>query len=326
MSISFDEWMPLLKEEYLDTFIAAGGAAVKFLVIGDEGRRVVSQEVRLAAADYVVAEVDGKRTKIHMIDKLFHEIARQIDWDDLAYRFVRRLFIENKYDLPDSKKEFDLAIIAELNLAEPKLLQKTLNGWLTERIFRDFQMSQEFRTAMMRLCLAQTGSHDATPFLADSVKDWLCGRLQLVSAVKEALIFQKINRHNARNVLLSLAHWLRKAGMKGLVLLLDVSQYMNTSRPAKGSTEDLHYSVPSTIDAYEVLRQFIDATDELEGVLIVVLTPENFAVPDEKRGVRLYDALRLRISNEVRDKDRENPFAPLVRLHIGAAPESEEAH
>ncbi|HXI13806.1 MAG TPA: BREX system ATP-binding domain-containing protein [Thermoanaerobaculia bacterium] len=314
MAISFDKWFPLIREEYLKGFIASGGAAVKFVVADEEGRQTVGRELRREAEDvgFIVCEVDAKRTKIHMIDKLFHEVARQINWDELAYRFVRQLFIENRYEIPAERKEFDLMTIAELNLAEPKLLQKNLQGWLTGRLFRDFEMSQEFRMAMMQLCIAQTGSHDATPFLSDSIKDWLQGNLRLVSGVKEALIFQKINRHNARNVLLSLAHWLRKVGMNGLVLILDVSQYLNTTRAVEGEVVDLYYSVPATLDAYEVLRQFIDATDELEGVFICVLTSVNF-VSDEKRGVNRYDALRLRITNEVRDRIRENPFAPLVR-------------
>jgi hypothetical protein len=70
------------------------------------------------------------------------------------------------------------------------------------------------------------------------------------------------------------------------------------------------------MDAYEVLRQFVDATDELEGCLIGVLAPLEF-LDDERRGVERYTALKLRVWDEVRDRQRANPLAALVRLTRG---------
>lgn len=69
------------------------------------------------------------------------------------------------------------------------------------------------------------------------------------------------------------------------------------------------------LDAYEVLRQLIDATDELEGVLLVVLVPPEL-VTDELRGLPAYSALQLRVADEVRDRRRPNPYAAMVRLGV----------
>jgi hypothetical protein len=66
-------------------------------------------------------------------------------------------------------------------------------------------------------------------------------------------------------------------------------------------------------DAYEVLRQFIDDTDEMEGLLVVILAPKEF-LNDDKRGLDCYSALKLRIWDEVRDRHRPNPLASLVRV------------
>jgi len=63
-----------------------------------------------------------------------------------------------------------------------------------------------------------------------------------------------------------------------------------------------------------VLRQFIDATDELEFCFVVVIAPPAFLHPDERRGVYSYDALRMRIWDEIYDKQRVNPFSTLLRL------------
>jgi len=52
----------------------------------------------------------------------------------------------------------------------------------------------------------------------------------------------------------------------------------------------------------------------MEGCLIVVLASKEFLDLDDRRGLRSYEALQFRIWDEVRDKQRPNPLASLVRL------------
>jgi hypothetical protein len=145
-----------------------------------------------------------------------------------------------------------------------------------------------------------------------SIKEWLRGELRLVSALKQALIFQKVGRHNARNMLLSLAHWLKLSGKSGLVLLLDISRY-TVGRP-KEPDGTLYYSTGAVLDCYEVLRQFVDGTDESDYCFLAVLAPARFLDEGDRRSVHAYDALKMRIWDEVHDKVHINPLAPLVRV------------
>ena len=69
------------------------------------------------------------------------------------------------------------------------------------------------------------------------------------------------------------------------------------------------------LDAYAALRQCIDATDELRGVLLIGVVPPEL-MTDESRGLPAYTALQLRVADEVRDRRRANPFAALVRLEV----------
>ena len=64
-----------------------------------------------------------------------------------------------------------------------------------------------------------------------------------------------------------------------------------------------------------MLRQFIDATDELRGVLVIAVMPP-VLMTDDARGLPAYTALQLRVADEVRDRRRANPFAALVRLEV----------
>ncbi|MDO8724007.1 MAG: DUF2791 family P-loop domain-containing protein [Syntrophales bacterium] len=313
--ITQKEWIDTIRGEYLHEFIKRGGAAVKFVVpMEDIDNSQLLNPLRKTAEEenYLFTSVNAVSTKIHMIDKLFHKVAMQIDWDELSLKFVKKIFAKNDYQLPIHPEDFDFQNIAAINKREEKFLRKEIRSWFEAEIFHDFEMSQEFRIAMMFLCLDQLDAAGPSPFLSNAVKEWLRGELRLISTLKEALIFQKIARHNARHMLFSLSHWLRINGKSGLIVVLDITRCLISTR-LKNPDDGFFYSVPALLDAYEVLRQFIDGTDEMEGMLFIVLASKDF-LNDDRRGLSRYDALKLRIWDEVRDKRRQNPLASLVRL------------
>ena len=72
-----------------------------------------------------------------------------------------------------------------------------------------------------------------------------------------------------------------------------------------------------TMDFYEILREFIDSSDLLSATLIVSCSDVAFLDQEtdrRSRGVGIYQALRSRIIDDVRDKRVENPAAALCRL------------
>ena len=309
-------WLDVLRGEYLETFIAAGGASVKFLVPAtrEDGCAIVGELRSMASAlNYQFAHLDAASTKLHLADRLFGALAQQVDWDDLARGFVRQLVTARGLRLPPGE-ELHIRQLAAANPTPEALLRNELRRAIEGDIFHDYAMAQEFRLAMIQLCLAQLDP-DEDPSLREAVHQWLWGELRLVSAVKRALIFQKIARHNALAELLSLAHWLRRAGRSGLILVLDVARYAQAVRLVERG-EGLYYSLPATLDLYEVLRQLIDACDQLEGCLVAVLAAPEFLTED-RRGLRGYQALYFRVADEVHDRFQENPLAPLVRIGQG---------
>jgi len=146
-----------------------------------------------------------------------------------------------------------------------------------------------------------------------SVRRQLETELRQMSRLRSSLIFTRIGRHNARHMLVSLARWLTRTGRAGLVLDIDINRLSVSRRPPVEEREGIYYSKAAVLDAYEVLRQLIDATDELSSCLAVVVAPPDL-VTDESRGLPCYSALQLRIADEVRDRHRPNPFAAFVRL------------
>ncbi len=315
ISIDFDSWLSVLRKEYLQDFIKSGGASVKFIVPLDglDNTTILKKLKNAAEADgYLFASIDSATTRVHWIEQVFYAIARQAGWDDLAYAFLRTVLSENQYQLPEDQKSFNLTNLASLNESKREKMWGIIERHLKHSLYRDFAMTQEFRIAMLKLCEAQLGLQEPGAHTAEIVKEWLCGELRLITALKPAHIYRKIGRHNGRHILYSLARWLHVAGKTGLVVVLDISRFMESKRPLDGS---MYYSKTAILNGYEVLRQFIDSTDELQFCLILVLAPSSFLSPEEEhRGLKAYNALKLRVWDEVRDKQLTNPLACLIRL------------
>jgi hypothetical protein len=142
---------------------------------------------------------------------------------------------------------------------------------------------------------------------------WLCGERLPAADLRRVGLNSKVNRYNARPLLLSLTRWLRVAGRPGLVLRLDLDRLAVTRRPPAGLRDGFYYAKAATLDAYELVRQLIDAIDEIEGLFVAVQVPP-VLVHDEARGLPAYTALQLRVADEVRDRRRQNPYAALVRI------------
>jgi hypothetical protein len=317
-----EEWATIVEREYLGSFVRQGGASVKFAAATTDAGRAELRDrlVETAQADnYQCVVLNAAEVRLHLIDRIFHAVARQVDWDGLARAFLEPLLRRRGLRLPASGEPVSVARLAELNVAPAELLRTDLRTALAHALFEDYAMTREFRLAMFALCANQLDPTD-NPALHAAIKRWLSGELRLISEVRRALIFQKINRANARHMLFSLAHWLTLAGRSGLVLVLDVARYAEVVRPAQRG-EGNYFSTSATIDLFEVLRQLIDATDEVHSCFVAVLVAPNFLqlqLQDDRRGIRSYQALYFRIWDEVYDRNRENPLASLVRI-AGAA-------
>ena len=311
--MSPQEWLKVLKTAYLQGFIRRGGSAVKFAVVEEtQNTKPVTDGVGELSREegFVTIAADARRTKVQLIDLLFREMARQIDWDALAFDYVKKLLKDNQRRIPERREECRWSSLSSLNGCDEATIQRDINSWLESTLFQDFHMSREFRLAMIQLCLAQLEAPDIRSKEAEGIKAWLRGELKHMSTLKKLLIFEKVNRSNARDLIASFAHWIRLLGKPGVVLTLDISAF--TSGRKSGSSS-LSYSPSAVMDAYEMLRQFIDGSDEIEGLLVVVVTSQTF-LSDQRMGLNRYEALKLRIWDDVRDKTRQNPFAPMVRL------------
>lgn len=314
--LSPQDWVSTIREEYLRDFILEGGAAVKFVVTASiSTQRVLLENLRRDALDedYVFISLDAEHVRVHMVDRVFHEVAKHVAWDDLARAFITRIVAALKYRLPDDPAELTLDLLASLNGETVQELRPRLVRELRDTLLRDYGLTQEFRIAMLWLCRAQLEPEGANLNIAGALKEWLRGELRSVSALKPASLFQKVGRHNARYMLLSLSRWLHVCGKAGLVITLNVTRFLEPRRRGE-SDGTVYYNTAAVMDGYEVLRQLVDGTDETAYCLVVITAPPTLLASDEPRGLGGYEALKLRVLDEVHDRQRANPLAPLVRI------------
>ena len=311
-SLPVSEYGDFLKREYLSSFVAEGGAAVKVAIVPS------SREAELLAGDvtgaatnlgYTCVHIDAALVRTSLVQQVFFAVARAVDWRKAARAIVRDA-VETQFHVAIEGQPTLEAIGQATHLDVPLVRQAMLRG-LQDSVYRNYRLAKDFRIAMWSYCIAELESDASADQSRQALNEWLCGDLRLISAVKDKGIFQKIGRHNARVMVASTARWLRQAGGKGLLIVMDIGQLSNPTK--RDGADTLHYAPTHVMDTYEVLRQFIDATDEMEGMMLLITAPQSL-LDDERRGFPAYKALQNRIWDDVRDSSRQNPYAPMVRL------------
>jgi hypothetical protein len=317
--LALEEWLRYLDGEYLDRFIASGGAAVKF-AIGYDGAvpDMIAERVIASARsrNYIVARVSAATTRLQLVDRLFFAIADQVPWDALSQDVLADLARHSDLQVPAALGPEGLASqLAVHNQMDEGYIRMTLERGISNEIFTDRQLTKDFRVAMTWLCKARLNGGDEAATISADITAWLRGQIGGVSQMRPYQIFTKVNRFNARHLLESLFTWVRRAGHPGTVVVIDL-RAVTASRRVPDTN---FYTKAGLLDAYELLRQFIDDTDDLSGTLLVVTGDEDLlATDDHSRGVGAYRALMNRVFDEVRDRRRVNPMGTLVRLGGGA--------
>jgi len=314
--MSFGAYAEFLGQEYLASYLPAGGGSVKVVVTGDADVADQFEQSLRAVADSqkcLMVCLSAETTKAHMVDQVFFALARQIDWDQVAVAILTSAY--DDIAVPAASGRLTVAEVAADHDLDPRELYRSVRRQLEHLLLADTSLPRELRRALLRLAQAHLGSGDVHPAEAHVIHGWLTGERIGLRELRETMIYTRIGRHNARTLLTSVGRLLRRAGHRGLVLHLDLTRLAEARRPPVPERTGFYYSKAAVLDAYELLRQLIDATDDLVGMLVVAVVPPEL-VSDEKRGLPSYSALQLRVADEVRDRRRTNPFASLVRLDV----------
>jgi hypothetical protein len=309
-------WLELVNSDYFQTYVADGGSAVKFVITADAGTRAGLARSLNTMADrngFQSFSLDGASTKLHFIQTLFHELARQLEWEKVAAEYLNLCFQQIGLSVVPSAFPVDLTRIAGTSVGGRTALADRLQSTLRTDLVEDYAMSHEFRTAILHLCLGQVNRGDGpVSAFGPAVVRWLRGETVNLSELKDAKLFQKVARNNARHLLSSLTHMLRKIGRRGTFIAIDISRYLASNRFANRVSGN-YYTPAAVVDLYELLRQLVDEQGAMEGAFIVILaTPE--LLSDPYRSLDRYQALKMRVVDDVRVRSKQNLLGPMVRF------------
>lgn len=310
-ALPLDQWISVIGAEYFDRFLPAGGAAVKFVIAGeDTTERLLHATAGLAGEHgMILARISAGDIRMHMLQDLFFALARMLPWDDLARRYVEDLFTRNDYPWPEPGQRMTMAQLAHEFGVAPNLLTRGRDQWLSRDLWDDPHLARDFRSAILHLCLVRLEPEGDG--IASPVQQWLCGEKVPLAQLRQYDIVARITRTNARSMLISVCHWLRKCGISGLVLALDLRPALRGGTPPDGT---VRYSASAVMDLYEVLRELIDDIEHLPGLFVLALADQALIAGDRRRTLDTYKALEMRIWPDVRPGDRQNPLAPLVTV------------
>ena len=316
--ITLQEWLKIVDDEYLSTFIKEGGASIKFIVGTNDLKKSLHSAIRemCQRLDYQFIELDAALIRAHMPQDMFFEMAKQIDWPLSARRLIIRMAREKGYDvegIDPSTSSNIFEAIAKVNGTGSLFFLNSIRPQIESRVFKDPNMARDFRVGMTHLCNTQY-TPDEDEYAAQPILDWLRDPKTPIGSTRPFSIYTKVTRTTARYFIRSTLHWIRIAGYLGTVILLDSSRVTLAKNPKDGYK---YYTRPMTMDHYELLRELIDDIDQLSGTLLIVATDYEFLNEDTGRGARgygIYQALRTRVMNDVHDKNLVNPVASLVSL------------
>lgn len=315
ISMRAAEWLRFLRTEYLETYVREGGSAVKFAIpFEDAARSELDAGISSAARElgFLRVQVDAAETRVHLVDQVLYRITEQLDWNDLCVRVVAALAEQRGLRLPEPGDGSFGDRLAAANATDAKAVLMEMRPVLTQEVYKNRRLAKDFRIAMMHLCLGQLSGESEAASTTQVLTDWLTGRNKSVSAVRHFQIFNRINRTNARHLLESTLAWVRLARHPGTILQLDIDRLVLPRNPRDDRP---FYTTAALLDAYEVLRQFIDGSDRLGGCLLLITAGKDFLDEDPQgRGLGRYEALKFRVFDEVHDRDRANPMASLIRL------------
>lgn len=308
-----NDWAEQMQRDYLTSFIKEGGAAVKFIVGDRNVRSTVRNRLNELANEYgyLMLKVDSSNFRVHMPQDIFFSMARQVDWRLETRRFLVKLATAD-YDTGglDENTEDIMDAIATRNDVPREAVWRNYQRSLGRRVHGDKLLAKDFRLAISELCAQQLWAARGQP---QPVVDWLTGANKRVRPVRQVGIFNQISRTTARHVLRSACYWFHQVGYTGTVLVMDNGRVTERVPRVNRISDSVYYSKTSTMDHYEVMREFIDGTELLDATLVVACYDRSF-LDDESSGVRVYPALRNRITNEVYAQNVENPAAALCRL------------
>lgn len=302
------------RQQYLEGYVRDGGGGVKWLR-GREGsgKSRLLDAVAAGAREigYVTAHLDAGAVSLGRFDELYRVVMRQVPID----RVARALALTAARGAgagdwsPDSGESVEAHLVGA---GRPLAAVQDDMARALDFLYAGRELEPPVAAAARRLALAYLTSGENVRGDAATAARWLRGERLPASERRRTGIYLAIDRYSARDVLRSVLHLVRMAGIPGMVWTVDglerllVTRRLERLGDAAAAPDAVHYSALRRLDAYEGIRELIDEAASLPGLFVLYAgRPEVY--DDERAGLATYPALAMRVQTEV-EADVPNLF------------------
>lgn len=313
--VGIDFLTDFLTEKYIQEYIAQGGSKIKFVTgCAGSGKTYLLRFMcdKAQESNYRPVFFSAKNIWLHDFKEIYLEILRQCRLMEClkgcAENLVRGMGYEPS-EIPEGQTFIDY--LAQENMSDA-LNRREIRTQLKEMFLDNLLLDNNFALA----CSMLTGSILGYPVLEDQSRDMLLGWLSGDRTVKLTQLRSlglspaRITKYNARHMLRSLAEVIRMGGFSGLFIAIDDLEILIS----RSSLEEIHYTKMKREDTYESLRELIDDIDSLHNIMFLCGF-DRALLDDENAGIKSYQALWMRIQNEVSGR-RFNRFSDLIDLDM----------
>jgi hypothetical protein len=308
------------REKYLLEYIKPGGSKIKFLTGSPGSGKSHCLELFLKqAADegFAAVSLDAKTTRLDDFKEIYCSIYDGADLPAYLGRCAEKIISEMGFIASDIPEEISFAdYLAGQGLLDP-ITKREIRFLLNKMFMQNPMIDNNFALC----CSLLTGELLGHPTLEANNRElllsWLsAGREHKLSDYRKiGLSPARITKQNARHMLRSLVEIIKLSGYGGLVVGFD-----NLEALIAGSGLDtIRYTKQRREDAYECIRELIDEIDTLRNIMFVFAFDSALA-EDENAGLKSYQALWMRIQNEI-EGERFNRFCDMANLDRLAAQE-----
>lgn len=313
LSTALDSLTDFLSEQYLQSYILEGGSKIKF-VTGRPGCgkthfcRFMLDEA--AALGYLTVSFSARKVWLHDFREIYLEILRQCGIERVLAGCAEQIIREMGHD-PAALREGQSFLDYLVERGEGDPLSK---GELRGALRRYFTRNPCLDNCFAACCSLLTGGILGHPVLESASRETLLAYLHGDKSVKPSQLRalgvtpEGVNRFNARYLLRSLSEVIHLAGYAGLIVVIDDLEIL-LSRSAENP---IRYTKLRREDTYESIRQLIDDIDAMRYAMFF-FSFDRELIDNENYGVKSYQALWLRIQNEV-VSTRFNRFADILDL------------
>lgn len=308
------------KEKYLQEYIRDGGSKIKF-VTGRKGSgktHFLQLMTRIAQQEnYKTVRFSARDIWMHDFREIYLEIFKQCDIMECLEAVGRYLIREMGFDDRDIPEEMKFIDYLSQNGLGDALTKREIRAQLKQTFLDNPMLDNNFALA----CSMLTGSILGYPILETQNRDlllaWLGGDRTVKLSQLRALGFypSRITKYNARHMLRSMAEVIHIGGYSGLFVAVDDLEILIS----RSSMEPVHYTKMKREDTYESIRQLIDDIDSMKYILFAYAFDRQL-IDDENAGLKSYQALWMRIQNEILG-EQFNRFADMADLDRLAAQE-----